>query len=107
MSRILYRFMAILFLVYSYVFSQVQSEPETYPYIKLTDNLYKIEVDANSIVGSIGSDRVLLCDVGGESKAPRLLATIRALVGEKIDNIIDTDWHVDHTGGNIYLKKKQ
>ena len=36
--------MTILFLVSSFVFPQVQSEPETFPYIKLTDNLYKIEV---------------------------------------------------------------
>ena len=94
----------VLLPVYSFL-SQSDSE-KPFPYEKMGSNLYKIEVDANSIIASIGPDGVLLCDVGGESKGPRVFATVRALGGDHINYIIDTHWHVDHTGANICFGKE-
>lgn len=94
----------MLSLTFSYLFSQSHSE-NLFPFTKIGPNLYKIEVDDNSIIASIGTDGVLLCDVGGESKGHRVMETILELGGEKIDYIIDTHWHVDHAGGNICFGK--
>lgn len=106
MKRIFYGFIIALVLLPMVVFSQAQSELEPFPYIQITENLYKIEVGENSIIASIGPDGVLLCDVGGESKGARVLATVRALGRDKIDYIIDTHWHVDHTGASICFGKE-
>ena len=81
--------------------SQTNSN-QSFPTTQIGPNLYKIEVDVNSIIASVGPDGVLLCDVGGESNGPRVMATVRELGGEKID----THWHVDHTGGNICFGKE-
>lgn len=96
----------IVFILFplSLLLSQSNSK-KPFPFTKIGTNLYKIEVDVNSIIASIGPDGVLLCDVGGESKGPRVLATVRKLGGGKIDYIIDTHWHMDHTGGNICFGK--
>jgi len=98
----------LTFFLFSWIllFSQSNSDKSLYPFTTIGPNLYKIEVDVNSIIASIGSDGVLLCDVGGESKGPGVRETVRKLGGEKIDYIIDTHWHVDHTGGNIYFGKE-
>jgi len=85
--------------------SQMNSN-QPFPTTQMGPNLYKIEVDVNSIIASVGPDGVLLCDVGGESKGPRIMATVSKLEGEKIKYIINTHWHVDHTGGNICFGKE-
>ena len=90
-------------LLLSGFFSSPALSADPFPHKKIGVNLYKIEVDENSIIASIGPDGVLLCDTGGESKAPRVLATVLELGGDGIDYIIDTHWHVDHTGANIYF----
>jgi cyclase len=79
---------------------------EPFPYQEIGPNLYKIEVDDNSIIASIGPEGVLLCDVGGESKGSRVMETVRKLGGDKINYIINTHWHVDHTGGNKCFGKE-
>lgn len=98
-------FIAFILFPLSLLLSQSNSE-KPFPFTKIGPNLYKIEVDVNSIIVSIGPDGILLCDVGGESKGARVMATVRKLGGEKIDYIINTHWHVDHTGGNICFGKE-
>jgi len=83
---------------------QANSE-NSFPYTKIGDSIYKIEVNGKSVIASIGSDGVLLCDVGEENEAPQTKSTIQELGGEKIDYIINTHWHVDHSGGNIAFGK--
>ena len=71
------------------------------PFTKLAPRLYKIDVDGTAVLASIGPDGVLLSDSGEESTAPRLLATLDYLGAQKIDMIVNTHWHADHTGGNL------
>ena len=97
---------AFTLLLWFSLFAHSNSDKSSYPFTTIGPNLYKIEVDVNSIIASIGSDGVLLCDVGGESKGLRVMETVRKLSGEKIDYIINTHWHVDHTGGNICFGKE-
>ena len=98
-------FIIFVLLPLSLLLSQTNSE-KPFPFTKIGLNLYRIEVDVNSIIASIGPDGVLLCDVGDKSKGARVMATVRELGGEKIGYIIDTHWHVDHTGGNKCFGKE-
>jgi len=95
---------AFVFLLPGLILSPARAE-EPFPHKKIGPTLYQIEVDVNSIIASIGPDGVLLCDAGGESKGPRVLETVRFLGGGSIDYVINTHWHVDHTGANICFGK--
>ncbi|MFC2139201.1 MBL fold metallo-hydrolase [Bacteroidota bacterium] len=94
-----------LFLIPAIFLHAQEDLQKPYSFEKIGEHIYKIEVDVNSIIASVGPDGVLLCDVGGESKGPRLLATIQRIGGKKPDCIINTHWHVDHTGANICFGK--
>lgn len=77
-------------------------------------NLYKIKVDVNSIIAFIGTDGVLLCDIGGESKGFRVMASFApSEVRSKQDNadailgngsLRRFNLIFDYTNKKLYLK---
>lgn len=99
--------LCLVFLLFYMNDPAPESPPEKpFPFEKIAPGLYKIETDANSIIASLGSDGILLCDAGKESDAPRLEATVRELGFQYVDYIINTHWHSDHTGGNLHFGRK-
>lgn len=79
-------------------------------YEKINDHLYKITVDAgdysvNSLI-SAGPDGVLFIDSGLRQSIPEYKRILKELNLEYPDIIINSHFHVDHTGGNIEFGKK-
>ncbi|MBU1011573.1 MAG: MBL fold metallo-hydrolase [Bacteroidetes bacterium] len=97
--------LAICLIPLKLILSQPE-QTETYGYELIGENLYKIEVENTSIIASIGPDGVLLSDVGRERSAIKLMSTIKEIGGDKVNIIINTHWHNDHTGGNKYFGKE-
>ncbi|HXU83554.1 MAG TPA: MBL fold metallo-hydrolase [Polyangia bacterium] len=52
---------------------------------------------------SIGDDGVLLIDDGLAGVGPKLKARVAALSPKPIRFVLNTHWHGDHTGGNVFF----
>lgn len=66
-------------------------------------NIYMIGGDGGNVTVQIGDEGVLIVDSGFAQNAQALLAEIRKLSKEKIDYIVNTHYHPDHTGGNAII----
>ena len=69
----------------------------------LRGNLYMIGGDGGNVTVQIGEQGVLIVDSGFAQNAQALLAQIRKLSDKKIDYIVNTHYHPDHTGGNAVI----
>ncbi len=66
-------------------------------------NIYMIGGDGGNVTVQIGDEGVLIVDSGFAQNAQALLAEIRKLSDKKIDYIVNTHYHPDHTGGNAII----
>ncbi len=66
-------------------------------------NIYMIGGNGGNVTVQIGNEGVLIVDSGFAQNAQALLAEIRKLSKEKIDYIVNTHYHPDHTGGNAII----
>ena len=72
---------------------------------KLTDSVYMLEGRGGNIGVSLGEDGILIIDTQYAPMAPRIKEAIAKLQSGDIDFIINTHFHIDHTGGNIALSQ--
>ena len=70
---------------------------------KLADKFYVLFGVGGNIIASIGDNGVLIVDAQFPQMVPKYKATIGELGGGKIDFVINTHWHFDHTEGNQVL----
>jgi cyclase len=70
---------------------------------KLADKFYVLFGVGGNIIASIGDNGVLIVDAQFPQMVPKYKATIGELGGGKIDFVINTHWHSDHTEGNQVL----
>ena len=70
---------------------------------KLADKFYVLFGVGGNIIASIGDNGVLIVDAQFPRMVPKYKATIGELGGGKIDFVINTHWHFDHTEGNQVL----
>ena len=85
-----------------------QAAPPAAPPLELVTehvrgNIYMIGGDGGNVTVQIGDEGVLIVDSGFAQNAQALLAEIRKLSKEKIDYIVNTHYHPDHTGGNAII----
>ncbi len=72
----------------------------------LSDSLHLFQGAGGNVVACADADAVLLVDGGLAEDSPALLAQVGALTGgRKIDLLLNTHWHWDHTGSNAALGK--
>ncbi|MEO8467035.1 MAG: MBL fold metallo-hydrolase [Gammaproteobacteria bacterium] len=70
---------------------------------KLADNFHVLFGVGGNILVSIGSNGTLIVDGQFPQMVPRYKAKIVELGGGKIDFVINTHWHFDHSDGNAVL----
>jgi cyclase len=66
-------------------------------------NIYMIGGAGGNITVQIGEEGVLIVDAGFAQNAEAVLAAVRKLSDKKIDYIVNTHYHPDHTGGNAVI----
>lgn len=66
-------------------------------------NVYMIGGAGGNITVQIGNEGVLIVDSGLVQNAEAVLAELRKLSDRKLDYIINTHYHSDHTGGNAII----
>lgn len=81
-----------------------QAAPPTVTTTALTGNLHLLQGRGGNVVASIGEDGVLIIDDDYEEMVPAYEAALTDLVGADANPrfIINTHWHLDHVGGNLF-----
>ena len=70
----------------------------------LSDSLHLFQGGGGNVVAATGAQGVLLVDGGLEADSPALLAQLAAMSGgRKVELLLNTHWHWDHTGSNAAL----
>ena len=67
---------------------------------KLSDTLYMLEGEGGNIGVSAGTDGVYLIDDQYAPLSEKIMAAVKAISDKPINYVVNTHWHVDHTGGN-------
>jgi len=70
---------------------------------KIADNFHVLFGVGGNIIVSIGSNGTLIVDGQFPQMVPKYKAKIGELGGGKIDFVINTHWHFDHSDGNAVL----
>ena len=70
---------------------------------KIADNFHVLFGVGGNIIVSIGSNGTLIVDGEFPQMVPKYKAKIAELGGGKIDFVINTHWHFDHSDGNLTL----
>lgn len=72
----------------------------------LTESLHLLEGAGGNVVAATSSDSVLLVDGGLAERSPELLKRVAAETGRRrIQTLLNTHWHWDHTGSNEALAR--
>jgi cyclase len=73
---------------------------------QLGDGLWLFQGDGGNVVAAGGRDELLLVDSGSPETAPELARRVSAESGaRRVDTLLNTHWHWDHTGGNELFAK--
>ena len=70
---------------------------------RLAPNLHVVIGDAGNIAVLNGVEGILLVDAELPQGAPRVMAAVATIDPGPLRFVIDTHWHLDHTGGNRFL----
>jgi len=73
---------------------------------KVSGNVYMLEGSGGNIGVSVGVDGILIVDDEFAPLAEKIKAALKNLGEGKLKFILNTHWHVDHTGGNAPLGKE-
>lgn len=74
--------------------------------IQLTDQIYMLKGQGGNIGLFVGEDAVFMIDDQFASLTPKILVAIKEITPKKVNYLINTHWHGDHTGGNENMAKE-
>ncbi|MEZ7949459.1 MAG: MBL fold metallo-hydrolase [Flavobacteriaceae bacterium] len=74
--------------------------------IQITDQIYMLKGQGGNIGLFVGEDAVFMIDDQFASLTPKILAAIKEITPKKVNYLINTHWHGDHTGGNENMAKE-
>ncbi|MEL7485790.1 MAG: MBL fold metallo-hydrolase [Pseudomonadota bacterium] len=86
-------------------FAQLDFEAAEIRTTELRGGVYLLEGLGGNIAVSIGDDGVLLIDDEFAQLTPKLVAAVSELTDQPVNFVINTHWHLDHTGGNNFFAK--
>ena len=72
---------------------------------KLTDGIYVLRGSGGNIGLAVGADATFVVDDQFAPLTPKILAAIAALTKRPVRFVLNTHWHLDHTGGNEHMGK--
>ena len=85
-------------------FARAANDPVTVT--RLGDSLWLFQGAGGNVVAAGGRDGLLLVDSGVAERSAELLKRISAETGgHRIETLVNTHWHWDHTGGNEAIGK--
>jgi cyclase len=67
---------------------------------KLTEQFYMLKGSGGNIGLFIGADGVFMIDDQFAPLTSKILSAIKKITDKPVTYLINTHWHVDHTGGN-------
>jgi cyclase len=100
---------AFLWLALAAVPAAAQDRDFSKVQIKATQvagNVYMLEGAGGNIGASVGPDGILIVDDQFAPLADKIRATLREIGPGKLQFILNTHWHSDHTGGNPVFGKE-
>ncbi len=80
---------------------QFDSSPLTTP--SLDKGLFMFSGDGGNVTAIVDDGSTLLIDSGIDSRVTELSDAIFKATGRPITRLVNTHWHFDHTGGNVYF----
>ena len=69
----------------------------------LGKSLFMFSGDGGSVTAIVAEGSTLLIDSGVDSRASELSGAIFKATGRAVTRLVNTHWHFDHTGGNVYF----
>lgn len=96
-------FAAVLSLAPVQAAPGVEAPPPPLVIQTLSPGVHVVIGDAGNIAVLSGPDGVLLVDAELPQGAPRVLEAVKTVSDAPLRYVIDSHWHIDHTGGNAAL----
>ena len=81
-------------------FSKVQMKVS-----KVAGSVYMLEGAGGNIGASVGEDGIVVVDDQYAPLAEKIQAALKGITDKPVRFIINTHYHMDHTGGNAYFQK--
>jgi cyclase len=70
---------------------------------KVADNVYLLQGSGGNIAASAGEDGILMVDTEYAPLGDKILAALHTVApGKQVRFVINTHYHTDHTGGNVF-----
>ncbi|MGA9883855.1 MAG: MBL fold metallo-hydrolase [Candidatus Acidiferrales bacterium] len=70
---------------------------------KVAGNVYLLQGSGGNIAASVGDDGILLVDTEYAPLGDKILAALNSVApGKQVRYVINTHYHTDHTGGNVF-----
>lgn len=73
---------------------------------KVAGTVYMLEGDGGNIGASIGADGIVLVDDEWAPLGNKIQAALKGISRTPLRFVINTHWHRDHTGGNVYFQRQ-
>jgi len=96
----LFKILYLLFLTVSTINAQGRFDEVEVVTTKVTNELYMLQGAGGNIAILTGDDGVLMVDSQFADLSEKNRAAIKKLSDHKVNFLINTHWHGDHTGGN-------
>lgn len=74
--------------------------------VPVAGNVHLLTGEGGNVAVSVGPDGVLIVDDQFAQLAPKIKAAINKLSKGKLQYVLNTHWHYDHTGGNPFFGKE-
>lgn len=106
MTKLKLTFIVLFFSVYQLATAQSRWDKVTIETEKITEQIYILKGSGGNIGLFIGDDAVYMIDDQFAPLTPKILEAIKKITSRKVDYLINTHWHGDHTGGNENMGKE-
>src|ERR1700730_16794642 len=67
---------------------------------KVSGNVYMLQGAGGNIAASVGQDGIVIVDDEFAPLADRIREALKGITDKPVRFVINTHWHLDHTGGN-------